>query len=81
MGLGRELPNPPPSLHGGKGSSFPGLDSSNDMVNSESVVGIKAADSGVVIWYQVDGFTHTSLQSGFLLISTFILSSSVRCHH
>ena len=29
-GLGRELPNPLPSLHGGKGSSFPGLVPSND---------------------------------------------------
>ena len=29
------------------------------MVNSESVVGIKPGDSGVVIGYQVDGFTHT----------------------
>ena len=29
------------------------------MVNSESVMGIKPSDSGVVIGYQVDEFTHT----------------------
>ena len=29
------------------------------MVNSESVMGIKPGDSGVLIWYQVDKFTHT----------------------
>ena len=47
----------PPSLHGGEGSSFPGLVPSNDKVNSESVVGIKPGDSGVVMGYQVDEFT------------------------
>ena len=40
-------------------SSFPGLVPSYDMVNSESVVGIKPGDYGVVIGYQVDEFTHT----------------------
>ena len=39
-----------PSLHGGEGSSFPGLIPPDDMVNSESWVGIKSCDSGVVIW-------------------------------
>ena len=50
---------PPPSLYDGEGSSFPGLVPSDDAVDSESVMGIKHADSGVVIGYQVDGFTCT----------------------
>ena len=52
-------PIPLPSLHGGKGSSFPGLVPSDDMVDSESVMGVKPGDSGVVIGYQVDDFTCT----------------------
>ena len=32
---------------------------SSDMVNFESVMGIKPGDCGVVIGYQVDEFTHT----------------------
>ena len=59
LGLGRESPNPLPSLHDGEGSSFPGLVLSDDTVNSESVMGIKPGDSGVVNGYQVDEFTHT----------------------
>ena len=50
---------PPPSLHDGEGSSFPGLVPSDDTVGSESVMGVKCGDSGVVIGYQVDEFTHT----------------------
>ena len=50
---------PPPSLHDGEGSSFPGLVPSDDVVNSDSVMGIKSGDSGVVIGYQVDEFTRT----------------------
>ena len=42
-----------------EGSSFPGLVPSDDAANSESVMGIKPGDSGVVIGYQVDEFTHT----------------------
>ena len=42
---------PSPSQHGGEGSSFPGLVPSDDIVNSESVVGITHGDSGVVIGY------------------------------
>ena len=38
----------------GRGLSFPGLVPSDDMVDSESVMGIKPGDSGVVIGYQVD---------------------------
>ena len=48
-----------PSLHGGEGSSFPGILLSNDMVNSKSVVGIKLGNSGLVIMYHVDEFIHT----------------------
>ena len=50
---------PPPSLHDGEGSSFPDLVPSDDVVDSDSVMGIKPGDSGVVIGYQVDEFTHT----------------------
>ena len=49
-------PIPLPSLHDGEGS-FPGLVPTDDMVDSESVMGIKPGDSGVVIEYQVDEFT------------------------
>ena len=48
---------PLPSLHDGEGSSFPGLVPSDDVVNSDSVMGIKPGDSGVVIRYQFDEFT------------------------
>ena len=50
---------PLPSLHDGDGSSFPGLVPSDNAVNSESVMGVKPGDSGVVIGYQVDEFTCT----------------------
>ena len=50
---------PLPSLHGGEGSSFPGFGPSDDVVDSESAIGIKPGDSGVVIWCQVDEFTCT----------------------
>ena len=52
-------PIPLPSLHDGEGSSFPGLVPSDDAVNSDSVIGVKPGDSGVVIGYQVDEFTCT----------------------
>ena len=65
-GLAESHPIPPPSLYGGEGSSFPGLVPSNDTVNSESVMGIKPGDSGVVIGYQVDGFTHTRSAEWFV---------------
>ena len=60
--LGRSTegnPIPLPSPHGREGSSFPGLAPANDMVNSESVMGIQPGDSGAVIGHQVDEFTHT----------------------
>ena len=50
---------PLPSLHDVEGSSFPGLVPSDDVVNSDSVMGIKPGYSSVVIVYQVDEFTHT----------------------
>ena len=50
---------PPPSLHDGEGSSFPGLVPSDDAVYPDSVMGIKHGDSGVVIGYQVDEFICT----------------------
>ena len=62
-------PIPPPSLHDGEGSSFPGLVPSDDAVNSDSVMGIKPGDSGVVIGYQVDGFTHTWSAEWFVALS------------
>ena len=58
-GLTDSYPIPPHSIHGGEGSSFPGLVPPDNTVNSESVVGIQPGDSGVVIGYQVDVFTYT----------------------
>ena len=43
----------------GRGLLFPGLVPSDDIVDSECVMGIKPGDSGVVIGYQVDEFTCT----------------------
>ena len=60
---------PLPSLHDGEGSSFPGLVPSDDVVNSESVMGIKPGDSSVVIGYQVDEFTHTWFAEWFVACS------------
>ena len=75
--LSRESPDPMPSLHGWKGSSFPHLVPPDDAVNSESVVGIKPGDSGVVIGYQVDEFictwsteqfvAHSHIYPGFMV--------------
>ena len=42
-----QSPNPPPSLHGGEGFSVPGLVLSDDMINSESVMGVKPGNSGM----------------------------------
>ena len=50
-------------------SSFPGLIPSKDMLDSESVMGIKPDDSGVVIGYQVDGFTHAWSAEQFVVHS------------
>ena len=61
-GLGGSIEShliPLPSLHDGEGSSFPGLGPSDDTVDSDSVMGIKAGDSGVVIGYQFNEFTRT----------------------
>ena len=59
----------PPPLHDGEGSSFPGLVPSDDAVNSESVMGIKPGDSGMVIWYQVDEFSCTWSAEWFVACS------------
>ena len=42
------------------GAFFPGFVPPNDMIDSESVVGIKPGDSGVVCGYQVHEFTGIS---------------------
>ena len=60
---------PLPYLHGGEGSSFPGLVPSDDTVGSESAMGIKPGDSGVVIGYQVDEFTCTWSAERFVACS------------
>ena len=52
-----------------RGYSFPGLVPSDDMVDSESVLGMKHGDSGVVIGYQVDEFTHTWSAEQFVACS------------
>ena len=62
-------PIPLPSLHDGEGSSFPGLVPSDDAVNSDSVMGIKHSDSGVVIGYQIDEFTCTWYEEWFVACS------------
>ena len=69
LGAQQSHPIPPPSLHDGEGSSFPGLVPSDDMVNSESVMGIKPGDSSVVIAYQVDESTHTWSAQQFVACS------------
>ena len=69
FGTWQSHPIPPPSLHGGEGSSFPGLVPSNDRVNFESAMGVKPGDSGVVIRYQVDEFTHNWSAEQFVACS------------
>ena len=71
-GLGGSIeshPIPLPSLCDGEGSSFPGLVPSDDVVDSDSVMGIKPGDSSVVIGYQVDEFTQTWSAEGFVACS------------
>ena len=58
-GLCRESPDPSAFLHDGEGSLFQVWLPSDDVVDSDSVMGIKPGDSGVVIGYQVDEFTCT----------------------
>ena len=45
---------PLPSLHSGKGYSFPGLIALSDMVNSTFMMGIKPGDSSMVTGYYID---------------------------
>ena len=74
--LGDYLPK-----NGKEGSPFPGLIQPNDIVNSASVVAILPGDSGVVIGFQLDAFTHTWLAEHFMLDHTLTLSSRARCQH
>ena len=60
---------PLPSLYNGEGSSFPGLVPSDDTVNSESAMGVKPGESGVVIGYQVNEFAHTWSAEQFVACS------------
>ena len=55
-----------PSLHGREGFSFPVLTSSNSTVNYKYVVVVELNDSGVMIGYQVDEFSHTLLADHFV---------------
>ena len=59
--LGGSIESPDPSTFSmcWGGSSFPGLVPSDDVVDPDSVMGVKPGDSGGVIGYQVDEFTHT----------------------
>ena len=71
-GLGGSIEShliPLPSLHDGEESSFPGLVSSDDAVDSDSVMGVKLGDSGVLIGYQVDEFTCTWSAEQFVTCS------------
>ena len=65
---------PAPSLHGQEKSSFVHCASSGYTVDSESVVGIKPDDFGMVVEYQVDEFTHTD-QWSILLLCTSLQGS------
>ena len=56
--FGGPTESPQPSLHGGKGSSFPGLVPPSETIDLKSVLNIKPGDSGVVNGYQVDEITH-----------------------
>ena len=66
LGAWQSHPIPLPSLHGGKQSSFLGSPSSSDIVDSESVVGIKLGDSGLVIRYYLDEFNHICIDECFI---------------
>ena len=68
-GLAESHPIPLSSLHCWEGSSFAGLVPSGDVVNSESGMGIKTGDSGVVIGYQVGEFTNTWSAEWFVAYS------------
>ena len=57
-GLAESHSIPSPSIHVSEGYSFLGLILPDDTVDSESVVGMKPGDLGLVIGYQVDEFAH-----------------------
>ena len=68
-GLGRESPNPPAFPTWWRALLYPDSALPDDMVSSESVVGIKLGNSGVVIEYQVDKLTCTWLAEHFITSS------------
>ena len=72
-GLAEGHPIPLPSLHGGKGYSFPGCVPLSDTVNSKSVVAVKPSDSGVVIGIKMMNSLAHGWQSASLLNHIFIL--------
>ena len=67
LGSWKSHPIPLPSLHGGEETSLSGCLPPDDTFDSESVVGIKPSDFGVVTEYQVDQFTHTCLAESFVV--------------
>ena len=67
--LGSESCDPPTFPTWCRGVFCPGLFPSNDTVNSESTVGIKTGDSGVMNGYQVDNFTCTWSAEQFVACS------------
>ena len=64
--LVESYPVPSPSIHGGGGVFFPGNAPPSDTVDSESVVGVKPGDFGVLIRQQVNEFTCTWLAENFI---------------
>ena len=57
-GLYKESPDPPTFPSWLEGIFFSRFGSTDDTVNSKSVVGLKPGESGVVKGYQVSKFTH-----------------------
>ena len=67
------------SLYGGVESSFLDLVPPNDAANSESVVAINPGDSGMLIGYHVNEFTHTWSAEHFIVQSKIYLGLQTRC--
>ena len=65
-GLSKESLNPSTFITWWGGIFFSGSVPPDSMMNSESVVNIKASDPGVVIGYQVGTFTHTWSAESFI---------------
>ena len=60
---------------------FPGYVPPDDTVDSESLVGIKPGDSGVVIRYQVENLLSCHWPIASLLSHMFIMVSQARYQH